>query len=92
MYIQGHPGPAGGDMRTRISKWGNSLGIRIPRVFAREAGLEDGDEVEISVSGGRIILTPVMKDYALEDLVSGITAENRHTESDWGKPAGSEGW
>ena len=79
-------------MKTRISKWGNSLGIRIPKPFASAAGLTEGVEVEITLSGGRIVLSPVAQTYALEDLVSGITAENRHTDVDWGKPAGAEGW
>ena len=42
----------------RISKWGNSLGIRIPKAFSLETGLAEGSEVDISVSGGRIVLTP----------------------------------
>jgi len=79
-------------MRTRISKWGNSLGVRIPKAFAAEVGLEDGTPVDISVSGGRIVVTPVGREYQLEELVDGITAENRHTETDWGHPVGAEVW
>jgi len=29
-------------MRTRIQRWGNSLGLRIPKSFAEEAGVEAG--------------------------------------------------
>jgi len=79
-------------MRTRISKWGNSLGVRIPKAFAAEAGLDDGTPVDISVSGGRIVVTALGREYQLEELVDGITAENRHTETDWGHPAGAEVW
>jgi antitoxin MazE len=79
-------------MKTRISKWGNSLGVRIPKAFATEAGLDDGTRVDISVSAGRIVVTPIGREYELEELVEGITPENRHTETDWGRPAGGEVW
>lgn len=79
-------------MRTRISKWGNSLGVRIPKAFAAEAALDDGTPVDISVAGGRIVITPLRREYQLEELVEGITEANRHTETDWGDPAGAEVW
>ena len=56
-------------MRTRIAKWGNSLGVRIPKAFTADAGLADGDGVEITLEGGRIVITPVGKDYRLGELV-----------------------
>ncbi len=79
-------------MRTRISKWGNSLAVRIPKAFVAEAGLEDGAAVDISVSGGQIIVTPLGREYGLAELVDDITEANRHTETDWGPPVGSEVW
>ncbi len=79
-------------MRARISKWGNSLAIRIPKAFTAEAQLEDGTEVDLTASGGRIILTPVGREYSLDELVEGITEENRHTEADWGRAVGNEVW
>ena len=79
-------------MRTRIAKWGNSLGLRIPKAFIADAGLADGDEVEISLEGGRIVITPVGREYRLGELVDGITSENRHDERDWGPPVGNEVW
>ncbi|MGE0354228.1 MAG: AbrB/MazE/SpoVT family DNA-binding domain-containing protein [Gemmatimonadales bacterium] len=79
-------------MKARISKWGNSLAIRIPRAFTGDLGLEDGAEVELTLAGGRIVIAPVGPEYGLEELVSGITEENRHTETDWGRPVGDETW
>jgi antitoxin MazE len=79
-------------MRTRISKWGNSLAVRLPKPFMDELGLVEGDEVEITLKDGRLVLTGLHREYGLEELVSGITAENRHRESDWGRPQGREGW
>ena len=34
-------------MQTSIQKWGNSLGIRIPSVYAKELDLLDGSIVDI---------------------------------------------
>lgn len=79
-------------MRSRISKWGNSLGVRIPKALGAELDFQDGSEVEISVQNGALIITPVSSNYHLEDLVQGITPENRHSETDWGNPSGSEVW
>ena len=79
-------------MLTRISKWGNSLGVRIPKAFAAEAGLDDGTPVDISVSAGRIVVTPIGREYELEELVEGITPQNRPAETDWGQPVGAEVW
>jgi antitoxin MazE len=41
-------------MRLRISKWGNSLALRIPADVLRQAGLQEGDDVEaeLTPSGG----------------------------------------
>ena len=79
-------------MKTRISKWGNSLGVRIPKAYASEAGIEDGTEVEISMVGGQIVLTVTAPEYLLADLTGGLKATNRRPETDWGKPEGREVW
>ena len=46
-------------MRVRVQKWGNSLAIRIPKPFAVEAGVEQGAEVELAVSRGRLVAAPI---------------------------------
>jgi len=37
-------------MNIRISKWGNSLALRIPAAFIKEIQLKDGDTVEATLS------------------------------------------
>jgi len=80
-------------MRTKIQKWGNSLGLRIPKSFAQEVEVEAGSPVDISVDRGRLIIRlaryPV---YRLEDLVSGITKKNLHEEIPTGDATGREAW
>jgi antitoxin MazE len=76
-----------------ISKWGNSLAVRIPAAFADSAGLKEGTEVEIKVQSGRLIVAPIRKHrFDLRRLIDQITPENRHDLIDWGKPRGKEVW
>ena len=68
------------------------MAIRLPRVLLAEMGLVDSETVELAVVDGRLVITPVTPRYELEELVKGITPDNRHTETDWGAPQGSESW
>ena len=79
-------------MTTRIAKWGNSLGLRLPKSVTQEARLDEGDKVDVSVRAGAIVIRPSRPTYSLEELVSRITAANRHDESDCGAPQGRETW
>jgi antitoxin MazE len=77
---------------TQVSKWGNSLGLRLPKSVAREAQLDEGDTVDVSVRNGAIVIRPSRPTYSLKQLVAKITPRNRHTEIDWGAPVGHEAW
>ena len=80
-------------MLTKVQKWGNSIALRIPKVFADEMQMAADSAVEISIEEGRLVITPVgQTTYALEELVAGITPNNRHDEIDWGAPVGKETW
>jgi antitoxin MazE len=49
-------------MQITVSKWGNSLAVRIPVEMARELNLADGTQVECLISAsGAIELTPPKK-------------------------------
>ena len=80
------------ELRARIARWGNSLGVRIPKAVAKEVGLDEGASVEVSVSGRNLVLAPTHREYNLKELVAGITPGNRHQETDWGAPVGNESW
>jgi antitoxin MazE len=79
-------------LHARIAKWGNSLGVRIPRAVAKEVGLDEGASVEVKVSGRNLVLAPTCREYSLNELVARITPKNRHGETDWGSPVGNESW
>lgn len=76
-----------------ISKWGNSLAVRIPLAIARQAGLSEGDCVTLALDpSGGIVLRPARRKYELSELVSRITPKNRHRETEWGLSKGEESW
>ena len=78
-------------MEAVIRKWGNSPALRLPSAALKEAGYALEQKVELVVSRGRIVIQPSENvSYNLEDLVSGITADNSHGEVSVGKPVGKE--
>jgi antitoxin MazE len=83
-------------MKTEFLKWGNSLAVRVPSAFARELGASEGKRAEMTVEDGTLIIKMAKprrrRRYRLEDLIDGITEENRHSELDWGQPVGNETW
>jgi antitoxin MazE len=78
--------------RVRVVKWGNSQAVRLPKEVLNQADLREGDVLAVYVEDGRIALVPAGPEIRLEKLVAGITRANRHSEQDWGPPAGSEIW
>jgi antitoxin MazE len=79
-------------LTTQISKWGNSLALRLPKSVTQQAQLAEGDTVTISIKEGSIVLEPSRPRFSLEELVSRITPGNRHQEADWGGRVGRETW
>lgn len=77
-------------METCIQKWGNSLGLRIPKTLAIQAKITEGTPVELQLDGDRIIIRP--KRYSLETLLAKVTLENLHHEIPTGRPVGREIW
>ena len=76
-----------------VSKWGNSLAVRIPQAIAKGARLSEGDCLALDLDrDGNIVLRATRRRYALSELVSRITSKNRHRETDWGQPQGEESW
>jgi antitoxin MazE len=81
-------------MKVEFLKWGNSLALRVPKAFAQEMGASVGKAANMEVREGKLIVEVAKprrkRRYTLEELVAGITPENRHSELDWGPPVGNE--
>ena len=82
-------------MLTRVQKWGNSQGVRFPTKVLQEAKITVGDEVDITVEDGRIVVQAsqrVRGRARLEDLVARMPGDYEPREEDWGGPVGREVW
>ena len=80
-------------METRVQKWGNSLGLRIPKPFAVEMGIEPNSPVEIALADGQLVVTPIDKPApTLVQLVARVTDSNLHGEVESAPAVGLETW
>ena len=78
-------------MQAVISKWGNSLAVRLPSAVVRQAGYQIEQKVDLTVTRGRIVIEPCAQvEYDLDALVSGINSDNLHEEVSFGSPLGNE--
>ena len=77
-------------MEIVVKKWGNSLGVRIPKIMAKGLNLKDGSCVEIEDTNGNIIISP--KRNTLSDLLGRINKSNIHDEICFGNSMGKEIW
>ena len=79
------------NMLTKVQKWGNSLGVRIPRGLAEELGLWAGTEVSLSAKNGELVMRPSLPSrLRLADLLADVTPENMHTSIETGDAIGAE--
>ena len=82
-------------MVAKVQKWGNSQGLRINSQVLKDAGISVGDEVDIAVREGFIVVSLIRKikrKYSLEQLVAQIPGDYKTQEMNWGKPCGNEAW
>ena len=77
-------------MQVHLKRWGNSIGLRIPKGIADSIGLKADDTVDINASQDGFEVKKARRKYVLKDLLSRVTPENRHDPVDWGGPEGNE--
>ncbi|MBI2425578.1 MAG: AbrB/MazE/SpoVT family DNA-binding domain-containing protein [Candidatus Hydrogenedentes bacterium] len=82
-------------MITKVQPWGNSQGLRLGKQVLADAGINVGDEVDVRVENGQIVIartSPIRGKYRIEDLVAQIPLGYQPEECDWGAPKGKEVW
>lgn len=77
-------------INTRVQKWGNSLGVRIPKKLAKQLAIFDGSYVELKIKNNEIVIIPLETEPTLEELLAQINDDNRHSEIDFGISQGDE--
>ena len=62
-------------MITTVSKWGNSLGVRLPAGVAASTGISSGDKVEVTeAADGSIVIRKRGKENAVVGFIVAQTA------------------
>jgi len=82
-------------MVVKIARWGNSQGLRLSKQVLEDACVSVGDEVNIAVREGLIVVEPLKRargKTSLRSLVARIPKNYRPQETGWGKPVGREVW
>ena len=77
-------------MQIILTRWGNSLGLRIPKDIATRFGLTDGERVEIAAEADHIVISMPKRRYRLDDLLVDLTPEVAREAFDWGPDRGRE--
>ncbi|MCL2377975.1 MAG: AbrB/MazE/SpoVT family DNA-binding domain-containing protein [Defluviitaleaceae bacterium] len=80
-------------MITTIQKWGNSQGVRLPKVFLDELNMREGNEVEILKQDNIIVIkSTAPKRKTIQELFADYDGDYTPEDIDWGPPAGDEIW
>ena len=73
-----------------VPKWDSSLAVRIPEAVAEQCGMSEGPAMETEAQESRSLIQKEACDLA--EMLDGITADNLHSEQDFGEPRGNEHW
>jgi antitoxin MazE len=82
-------------MVTKVQSWGNSQGLRLSKQVLADAHVSVGDDVDVAVRDGAIVVTPVKRTrrkVSLGKLVARIPKNYKPEEIDWGTRVGREAW
>ena len=73
-------------VQSRVRKWGNSLGVRVPRELAVPLAVGEGDLVDLRLDVvPRIVITPSRRRFTLDELLAGMTPDREHPLEDDGR-------
>jgi len=81
--------------QVHVTKWGNSLGFRIPRSIADNMNIKAGDALELAPTENGLLLKialPPRKRYNLADILDSFTPSSVHPIVDFGEAQGEEVW
>ena len=82
-------------MTTTIQKWGNSQGVRIPKVILDSVNWSENEKIVIIVDNGKLIIEKAKEEHKrknIKELFKDYKDDYPPVEIDWGKPEGEEIW
>lgn len=79
-------------MTTTIQKWGNSQGIRIPKVILDTVKWNENEEIIILVENEKLIIEKANNRKNIKELFKDYKGKYEPVEMDWGETVGDEIW
>jgi antitoxin MazE len=79
-------------MKSKIQKWGNSLGVRLPKNIVEQKALREGLSISVVLKNDQIVIEPAEEDVSLQLLLSEVSPDNLHEETEWSDVRGNEVW
>ena len=84
-------------MAITLTKWGNSVGVRISQSLLQRIGLQVGDQLDAEYQDGAIVLRPTANTQRtrvdVSSMVANITASTLPDVSEFEtRPLGGEVW
>jgi antitoxin MazE len=64
-------------MKARVSKWGNSLAIRLPKAAVASLQVREGEPVDLVIEGDTLLIRANRPHYTLEQLVAAMQPEDQ---------------
>jgi antitoxin MazE len=79
-------------MKARVSRWGNSLAIRLPKAAVASLQVHEGEPVDLVIEGDTLRIRARRPHYTLDELVAAMRPENQPETIDdvMTPPAGDE--
>lgn len=75
-----------------LQKWGNSQGVRIPKVLLDLLQWGKDEKLNISTEGRKIVIEPANEPLTIQKLFARYKGSYEGKEIDWGKQVGKEVW
>lgn len=81
-------------MTTNIQKWGNSQGVRIPKMLLDTVKWSENEQIVILVQDNKLVIEKAKdrKRKNIKELFENYKENYEPVEIDWGKPEGEEIW
>ncbi len=77
-------------MLTKIQKWGNSQGVRIPKSILSLGNFTENEEIEIIALDGKIVIEHSKRHKTLKERFENYDSNYQCSEWNTGSPVGRE--
>ena len=81
-------------MTTTIQKWGNSQGVRIPKIILDSVNWSENEQIVIIVDNGKLVIEKAKENKRknIKELFKDYKGNYESVKVDWGEPKGEEIW